>query len=466
MSRAHVLLLLFPLIYVPSAYAALPPFALSIEDRIALADCAFIGHVIRVEKTPPPSTAIIDPWWKVTAHVDQGLVGASNNADVVFWYPADWVTFTVDPLSVRKLFILQKESCCTRDPRYLNIPLTLSQPGTISPMPCVLTRGGLSDIPNMNLRPFESEDELLNAISPYRIRPCPIARDEAISIYRHSAWCSVLLVPVDSRSEKLAQDWIQTNDTDLRWDGVRLLRWFKSTKNANLLRRVAELPPTSEANEVTREMAMRALESWGVPVKLRARVEAAPGMRWDLIRLALMILIPPIMFFVILRRLRRASMNRLHFLVTAWFAIFSTITVLWLRSFWSLDGLSFGSWEIGVVQGDIWAVSGERGEGNVDWPLAYRAPYQLRLVPPEASRWGLFDSSDLIYYFIRNDGVDSWLEDTGCYWAFTRRYLMPCWLIDAVLIIPWLLWFLSHWIDRQIERRRRGFPVVLRGLPN
>jgi hypothetical protein len=37
------------------------------------------------------------------------------------------------------------------------------------------------------------------------------------------------------------------------------------------------------------------------------------------------------------------------------------------------------------------------------------------------------------------------------------------WLIAAWIVIPWILWLLWRWLDMQVERRRRGFEVVVNG---
>ena len=120
--------------------------------------------------------------------------------------------------------------------------------------PFDLTSVGLADIPSLSLRPFQSLDELLAAVAPYCVRPASAFRGEALLDQESKTFWKyfpVLFVPVDQQTELFARHWIQSNDPELRWDGIRVLRWLKSDANAQLLKTAAQLPSTSDANEVT-----------------------------------------------------------------------------------------------------------------------------------------------------------------------------------------------------------------------
>jgi hypothetical protein len=135
------------------------------------------------------------------------------------------------------------------------------------------------------------------------------------------------------------------------------------------------------------------------------------------------------------------------------------IAVLWGRSFWAMDGYSSGTWEFGIVSGDVIAVKATRFEGSVNWPFMYCEASELRLVSDIArQRWG-FSWDYPLYMFLRADERFDLLEDTWPDWGATYTVRIPLWLIGAATVLPWMGLSAARRLRQNRMRRCRGFPI-------
>ncbi|MEI8196965.1 MAG: hypothetical protein WCI73_13780 [Phycisphaerae bacterium] len=436
------------------------------------ADCVVVGRIVRSERIASPSTRFTspNPWWKVTIAVDETWVGVPA-AEVVFWVEdnvlvAGWVGD-----SKEKLFLLVEGPRYKRAvPIYDDVPLTMQKIGFMSDseLPWDLTASEVRKIPTMRPTAFENRKELTEAMRPYCPRPLSISGEPICSGL--GGWW-VLFVPVDERSEALAHAWIRSGNPEVRWNGLRILRGIRSAANIALIQSLARLTPTTEADEVTREMARTALSNWGVPEPRTARV---PGVsRRDVIgwnfwtSLLLLCLVPGLYLW---RGWREGAWGGGYFwrvVVVLWLVLVAGFGVLWIRSHWGLDGACGGRWQTAMINGNIYAVFQYRKEAVTDWPWVYCRPDQLRVVR-EVTECGWLRAWDWRYpswYFMTGWGVTSWLQDTPPIWAGVLVYRMPFWLVEAVLGFIGILVASARW-GRRIARRWRdqryhGFPVEM-----
>jgi hypothetical protein len=461
------------LVACSTSWGSIPGFRESIELGVANADCVIVGHIVHAEKTLAPVGAPIGPWWKVTVRVEEALVDATPGADVVFWTEDDGGPgYAVSPTA--NLYLLIKGSrtlFAKTDTSYAKIPLTLYE-GPRGQEVMELNAAALRNIPNMTLHLFENREQLIAAIMPYCKRPLSV-KSEPISLKFWDWEVSILLVPLDARSEAIAQRWMKSADPEMRWNGVRILRWMKSAANVALLQETAALSPTSDANESTREMAMLTLEKWGIPIARTTRFEPASWSEMLGIQLwvsVLILLVVPAVYWKWSGQHTAQHRQRVRRAFTlAWVVLVTAIAILWARSYFELDGGCKGTWQAGAINGEALAVRCLRWEGNVDWPWEYCRPSNLRQICSVGGLGWRIDLSHPQYYFFDAWGTNSVLEDTRSGPALVLVYRMPFWFAEALLCFLAVSIKGVRWARKWLQFRRsrgRGFPVEMASSSN
>jgi hypothetical protein len=253
----------------------------SMESRIAENDVVFWGVVVDVREMPSPDPA------RIVMVVKESIKGPAE--DRVEFVNIPGIGRDLQTGEEGLVFLVKQRKPATG----LELAHAIKFTGIISSQP----------VPTMDLRKLIGRDDILQAA---RVAAEFKGNDQPTryAVLRRESWAgpgSILTsfeyfpiyVPIDSRLEKLAREWIRSDDAALRSLGVRTLAEFRSPQTIELLKALCndsyQSPLMEKENrwrvwdprcwtgrevEVcqqswwypVRETAYRTLSSWGVDV--------------------------------------------------------------------------------------------------------------------------------------------------------------------------------------------------------
>ena len=440
-----------------------------VELMVAKADVVVVGELVRTtDATPPKESKSMLKWHEFTVKVKETLVGVPRE-ELKFWAPEIFHLDEYEPRPRLHLFmLLEGKRYAARDVMYGDMSLILES----EPYATLSIAEPRSSPETIIGRCYEDWDELYAWVRPYCVRPLAIADVEELNWHEHF---NGYRVPVDERSLRVAREWVESPDLRHRWMAIRLLKWKRSPENVEALKKIVLGEVNTEEEEVVREGGMYLVRGWSISPSEPARVPAASLVEFGRLRFwfsVLGLLLAPGIYCWLIGRGILGGTRWWRVAVLGWLVLGSLVGVVWVRSYWQLDGVTGGRWVAGSANGSLFLVSRQRPDVAVHWPWAYGRASDF-LVPGHEERnqwemqwtdWSWFSRSSRAGSLKSMEFVP---DIESMRWMEVEAWDVPYWPMGAglcaVALMVWGLRWTRRWVKWLRERRWQGFPVEIDG---
>jgi hypothetical protein len=418
----------------------------SIELAVATATDVVFGHIVSAEQTHPPGFG--DLCWKITVKVEEPIIGATRGEEIVYWEwydpPLDIPPRNISADAKSQLFILEEYKSSGNPPQLYRTHLAIDADSIYSSWQNDL----ILDLPTMAMTRFKNRSEVVAAILPYCARPHGRILQESVRL-RVGLSSIPMDIPLDARSELLAQQWVRAPDSLSKWNAIRVLRNFKSPVNIELLRPIAKMAPRNDIDESSRESAMDTLASWGFPVQPFSRFKTPSWYEWmdiySLLFVAILIVVP--WRYWRSSRLKRGDTLFWRTTVIVWLTLVTFTILLWGRSYLELDAVNWGRWQLVAIRGQAIALRSDQHDSNVQWPLAYCRPEQMKEI--KVHLWPWLDTETWCAASGPYDRL--WYEEADSFtWKSWNSYDLSFPMMEAALALITLLTMRLRAIRRRL----------------